>query len=222
MSTVASPAHAHPGRALYSILRYWRAAGLQHLDVRGSEEVIEGPSPSEQMLTLRGDIIKAFESRSLFQPLGEVSADLMMVAASPNHTDADHIGPFKGEEEELMTRLLDRLELDPARVYQSSLVRWFPESGQHPSREEVESCLPWLKKEIEVLRPKVVVTLGSVPSMALLGVTTPITKLRGTFHDLGGIGLRATYHPSYLLKKPTAKKDVWSDMQAVLELLKTR
>ena len=93
------------------------------------------------------------------------------------------------------------------------------DEDRNPEPEEIAACKPFLLRQVEIVSPKVICALGSFASRTLLDTETRISELRGKFHDFNGIPLMPTYHPSFLLRNPGAKRDVWSDMQMVMERL---
>lgn len=100
-------------------------------------------------------------------------------------------------------------------MYIANICKCRPPNNRLPLPEEVQTCLPYLMRQIEVIRPSIIVTLGNLSTQTMLQTTTGITKLRGRFVDWNGALVMPTYHPSYLLRNPPAKKEVWEDMQAI-------
>jgi len=103
-------------------------------------------------------------------------------------------------------------------VYIANIVKCRPPGNRNPEEDEAEQCLPYLKRQIELVSPKVIVLLGAVPLLRLLG-KTGIMKLRGQWDEYNGIKVMPTFHPAFLLRSPEAKKDVWRDLQAVMQFL---
>ena len=104
-------------------------------------------------------------------------------------------------------------------LYITNIVKCRPPDDRHATAEELISCHSWLEKQLELISPPIIITLGSVATKALLKLEAPITQLRGNFHQWKEALVMPTYHPAYLLKKTTAKREVWNDMLAVLEKL---
>jgi DNA polymerase len=92
--------------------------------------------------------------------------------------------------------------------------------NRDPEEDEIATCMPFIERQIGIIAPKVIVSLGRISAHTLTGTTIPISRLRGTFYEYRGIPLMPTFHPAYLLRNPNAKWDVWNDMQKVLERLK--
>ena len=102
-------------------------------------------------------------------------------------------------------------------VYIANIVKCRPPNNRNPEEDEATQCLPYLKRQIELVSPKVIVVLGAVPALWLLG-KTGIMKLRGQWTEYQGIKVMPTYHPAYLLRNLNAKKDAWSDLQQVMQV----
>ena len=106
-----------------------------------------------------------------------------------------------------------------ADVYIANIVKSRPPNNRVPEPDEVAACLPFLKMQIAAIRPQIIVTLGAVATNNLLGATFPITKVRGEFREMGGVLVMPTFHPSYLLRNPASKREVWEDMKKVRDRL---
>ena len=119
---------------------------------------------------------------------------------------------------ELLTRIIQAMRLTREQVYIANIVKCRPPENRNPEPGEIATCLPFLERQIRAVSPRFIVALGSVAAQTLLGCQTPISKLRGRFHDYGGIRLLPTYHPAYLLRNPAAKRDVWEDMQMIMKV----
>lgn len=147
--------------------------------------------------------------------VGNPDADLMFVGEAPGQ-DEDEVGfPFVGRAGALLSKIVLAMGMNRDEVYVANILKCRPPSNRDPLPEEVETCGPFLFKQIEAIRPKVIVTLGRYASQSLLRTDTPISRLRGRFTDFNGIPLMPTYHPSYLLRTPSAKRNVWEDMKQV-------
>jgi DNA polymerase len=151
----------------------------------------------------------------------------MFVGEAPGE-DEDRKGePFVGRAGELLTKIIVAMGFAREDVYIANVLKCRPnmppgESGNRkPKPEEMKTCLPYLQKQIEIIRPKAIVALGSTAVEGLIGDTSPMGKLRGRWHEFDGIPLMVTYHPAYLLRNQalTEKRKVWEDMLLVLEKL---
>jgi len=123
--------------------------------------------------------------------------------------------PFVGKAGQLLTRIVAAINLKRSDVYIANVIKCRPPSNRDPEEEEIRTCIPFLKKQLEVIRPRIICTLGRIAAQALLETDRGITKLRGEFHHYGDVKVMPTYHPSYLLRNQEKKKETWVDMQLV-------
>lgn len=158
--------------------------------------------------------------RQIVFGVGNPDADLMFVGEAPG-ADEDRIGePFVGKAGQLLTKIIEKgMGIARRDVYIANIVKCRPRNNRDPELDEVEACEPFLKAQIRVVRPRVLVALGRYAAHTLLGTRTPITRLRGTWGEYEGIPLMPTYHPAYLLRNPAEKRPVWEDIQAVMRRL---
>jgi DNA polymerase len=150
---------------------------------------------------------------------GSSDADLMFVGEAPG-ADEDQQGvPFVGRAGQLLTRIIQAIDLQREQVYIANILKCRPPRNRDPQPDEVDSCEPFLFRQIETVQPMIVVALGKYAAQTLIRTKTPIGRLRGTFVEFRGIQLMPTFHPSYLLRNPSAKREVWEDMKRVREEL---
>ncbi|HSF99956.1 MAG TPA: uracil-DNA glycosylase [Vicinamibacterales bacterium] len=151
---------------------------------------------------------------------GNPSAALMFVGEAPG-ADEDRLGePFVGRAGQLLTKIIEAIGLARADVYIANVIKCRPPGNRNPEADEVATCEPFLFEQIDVIRPKVIVALGTFAAHALLKTDAPISRLRGRVHDFrGGSKLIPTFHPAFLLRSPDRKRDVWEDMKKVRALL---
>ena len=152
--------------------------------------------------------------------VGPENAEVMFVGEGPG-ADEDRIGePFVGAAGQLLTKIIEGgMGMPRSEVYIANIVKCRPPRNRNPEPDEVESCEPFLKAQIAVIRPRVVVALGKYAAQTLLRESTPITRLRGKWREYEGIPLMPTFHPAYLLRNPAEKRPVWEDIQSVLKFL---
>jgi DNA polymerase len=144
----------------------------------------------------------------------------MFVGEAPGR-DEDLKGlPFVGRAGKLLTRIIQAIQLQRDQVYIANILKCRPPKNRDPEPDEVQSCEGFLFQQIDSVRPKIIVALGRYAAQTLLRSTVTISKLRGEFHDYRGTLLLPTFHPSYLLRNPSAKKQVWEDMKTVRSRLK--
>jgi len=168
----------------------------------------------------------AFRHQVVFG-VGNPDAELMFVGEAPG-ADEDLRGePFVGRAGELLTRIIQTMGFSRAEVYIANVLKCRPDvppgkSGNRPpSAEEMATCLPYLREQIALIQPKLMVALGGVAMRGLFGVDQPMKSLRGRWHQFAGIPVMPTFHPSYLLRNQslTEKRKVWEDMLLVLDRL---
>jgi uracil-DNA glycosylase len=157
---------------------------------------------------------------------GDPGARLMFVGEAPGADEDEQGLAFVGRAGQLLTKIIEAIGLRREDVYICNVLKCRPPQNRNPETDEILSCQPFLQRQIETIRPTVLVGLGKFAAQWLLKTAEPITRLRGRLGDypLSGPGspikVMATYHPAYLLRNPGAKKDVWEDMKVVRELLK--
>ncbi|MBI4042400.1 MAG: uracil-DNA glycosylase [Deltaproteobacteria bacterium] len=146
---------------------------------------------------------------------GNPEAELMFVGEGPGREEDLQGVPFVGRAGQLLTKIIEAMGMKRGDVYIANVVKCRPPDNRAPLPDEIATCIPFLIKQIAVIRPKVIVALGKIAAQALLNTTEPITKLRGRFHLLGDILVMPTFHPAYLLRNPAMKRYVWEDMKLV-------
>jgi DNA polymerase len=150
---------------------------------------------------------------------GSARAALLFIGEGPGEEEDLQGLPFVGPAGQLLNSLLGKLGLNREEVYIANVVKCRPPGNRDPDAEEIEQCLPFLQRQIEAIKPRVIVTLGKVATQALLGTQAPLTRLRGRWQKLGKIKVMPTFHPSYLLRFPKERQKTWEDMQLVMEYL---
>jgi uracil-DNA glycosylase family 4 len=158
---------------------------------------------------------------------GNPKAQLVFVGEGPGH-DEDMQGlPFVGRAGKLLTQMIEAMGLERKDVYICNVVKCRPPDNRQPEKDEVAACSPFLMRQIDAIAPKVIVCLGSTAAQTILETTRGISQFRGQWLQFRGRKLMATYHPAYLLRNPSAKSEVWKDLQKVmaelgLEVKKTK
>ena len=150
---------------------------------------------------------------------GNPRAELVFVGEGPGR-DEDLQGlPFVGRAGQLLTQMIEAMGLARGDVYICNVVKCRPPENRTPEKDEVATCSPFLLRQLAVIAPKAVVCLGSVAAQSLLATNQGISHFRGQWFDFRGSKLLATYHPAYLLRNPSAKSEVWKDLQRVMAFL---
>ena len=154
--------------------------------------------------------------------VGDPKARLMFVGEAPGRDEDAQGVPFVGRAGKLLTKIIESIGLDREQVYIANVIKCRPPKNRNPEHDEVEKCEPFLFEQIDSVRPRVIVALGSFAARTLLQSETPISRLRGQVYDYRGTQLVPTFHPAYLLRNPGRKRDVWEDMKRVKALLLER
>jgi len=152
--------------------------------------------------------------------VGNPNADLMFVGEAPGADEDIQGEPFVGRAGQLLTKIIEAIDLKREDVYIANLIKCRPPGNRNPEPDEAEQCEPFLFRQIDSIKPKVIVALGKFAAQALLKTTEPITRIRGREFTYRDSILMPTYHPAYLLRTPSAKREVWEDMKRVRELLR--
>jgi DNA polymerase len=151
--------------------------------------------------------------------VGSVKAQLVFVGEGPGRDEDAKGEPFVGRAGKLLTQMIEAMGLRREDVYICNVVKCRPPENRLPEKDEITTCSPFLFRQIDVIRPKVICCLGSCASQTLLQTTQGISRFRGEWFDFRGSKLIATYHPAYLLRNPNAKGEVWKDLQKVMAVL---
>jgi DNA polymerase len=150
---------------------------------------------------------------------GDAHAELLFVGEGPGADEDAQGEPFVGKAGQLLTKMIEAMGYARGEVHIANVVKCRPPGNRNPEPDEIEACEPFLRAQIEAIRPKVIVALGKFAAQTLLRDTTPITKLRGRWSSYEGVKLMPTFHPAYLLRSPEEKKKAWEDLQLVMKEL---
>lgn len=143
---------------------------------------------------------------------GDIKANIMFIGEGPGAMEDETGRPFVGRAGQLLTKMIETvLEIPRSAVYIANIVKCRPPENRVPTQLEALSCKPYLLRQIEIVSPKLIVALGSTSYQYLTDDKTPISKIRGEIIDFGGIRIIPTFHPSYLLRNPSAKKEAYMD-----------
>ena len=150
---------------------------------------------------------------------GSPHARLVFVGEGPGREEDLEGRPFVGEAGKLLTRIIGAMGLTREDVYICNIVKCRPPNNRDPEPDEIMACIPFLKKQIELIRPDVICALGRVAAQELLDKEIKITKERGKWGSFMDIPVMPTYHPAYLNRNPSAKRPVWEDVQKIMKLM---
>ena len=147
---------------------------------------------------------------------GDEQAQLVFVGEGPGHDEDVQGLPFVGRAGKLLTQMIEAMGLRREDVYICNIVKCRPPGNRQPERDEVATCSPFLDRQLAAIRPRVIVCLGNVAAQTLLGTNKSISQFRGQWFDFRGSKMLATYHPAFLLRTPSAKSEVWTDLKKVM------
>ena len=152
---------------------------------------------------------------NLVYGVGNPDADLVFVGEAPGADEDAQGEPFVGKAGQLLTKMIEAMGYTRGDVYICNVLKCRPPGNRNPEPDEVASCEPFLKRQLAAIRPRMIVALGKFAAQCLLRDDTPISRLRGGFRTYEGIKLMPTFHPAYLLRDPSKKKEAWTDLKAV-------
>lgn len=152
--------------------------------------------------------------------VGDEQAEWLFVGEGPGADEDAQGEPFVGQAGKLLDNMLLAIGLRRGKnVYIANIVKCRPPNNRTPETDEIATCLPYLRRQIELINPKLIIALGKTAATALLGREAPLGSLRGTLHDFNGIPLLATYHPAYLLRSPMEKAKAWQDLRFAVDAM---
>jgi uracil-DNA glycosylase len=151
--------------------------------------------------------------------VGDPRAQLMFVGEAPGQDEDLQGEPFVGRAGQLLTKIIEAIGLTRDQVYIANVIKCRPPQNRNPEPDEVATCEPFLFRQIDAIKPRVIVALGTFAAQCLLKTTDPISRMRGRVFSYRGAQLVPTFHPAFLLRSPERKRDVWDDMKKVRSLL---
>jgi DNA polymerase len=209
------------------------AASVAPPDAPAANQTVAVPKvimlePSAALSAIRADIgectrckLHQLGRRQIVFGVGNPEADLMFVGEAPG-ADEDVQGvPFVGRAGQLLTKIIEAIGLRRDDVYIANVIKCRPPQNRNPEPDEVETCEPFLFQQVDGIKPKVIVALGTFAARTLLRSLDPISRLRGRIFDYRGAKLIPTFHPAYLLRNPASKREVWEDMKLAKSLLQS-
>jgi uracil-DNA glycosylase len=182
--------------------------------------------PADQLPDIRADIgdctrckLHGLGRRQIVFGVGNPRARLMFVGEAPGRDEDEQGEPFVGRAGQLLTKIIQAMGLQRSDVYIANVIKCRPPENRNPEPDEVATCEPFLFRQIDAIRPQVIVALGTFAVRTLLQTQAPISRLRGRVYPFRGAQLVPTFHPAFLLRNPESKKDTWEDMKVVMGLL---
>ena len=228
--------HSHKAdviKDVKSMLEYYQALGFDNLPLSVKTLPVTdtgtGLSRQERLLNLKKEIgdchlCKLSKGRkNIVFGTGNADARIMFIGEAPGR-DEDLKGlPFVGEAGQLLTKLIEKMGFKRDEVYIANIIKCRPPMNRDPEEDEISSCRPFLDKQIEVIAPEFIITLGRIALMTLTNNSKiRITAARGTFFEYKGVPVMPTFHPAYLLRNPKDKWLTWADVQKVMERMNSR
>jgi DNA polymerase len=199
---------------------------LDSQDLQSEAPLTFSRNATEALAAIRADIgdctrckLHTLGRKQIVFGVGNPQADLMFVGEAPGADEDEQGIPFVGRAGQLLTKIIEAIDLRRDDVYIANIIKCRPPQNRNPEPDEVASCEPFLFRQVDVIEPKVIVALGKYAAQTLLRTDSPISRLRGRVFDYRGAKLIPTFHPAYLLRNPSSKREVWEDMKLVRSLL---
>ena len=151
---------------------------------------------------------------------GNPQANIMFIGEAPGEIEDKTGKPFKGEAGKLLDKMLNAIQLNRENVYLTNIIFWRPPGNRKPTKEEISACLPFVKKHINLINPKILVLVGATAASAILNIQTGITQIRGKWKnietkDIKSLKSIAIFHPAFLLRQPSRKREAWEDLKKI-------
>jgi uracil-DNA glycosylase len=210
-------------------LELLREFGFTHLDIgerraaSGEQVAASGELEDDDLLGDLQKVAMACEkcrlSKSRTQVVygvGNPNADLMFIGEAPGRDEDLKGEPFVGRAGQLLTDIIKAMKLTRDDVYIANVIKCRPPENRNPEPDELDACRPYIRRQVELIQPKVIVTLGRFALQSLTEKGYAISSTRGQWLEYNGVRVMPTYHPAYLLRNPAAKKEVWADMKKVM------
>jgi len=189
------------------------------------ESKAQSPEP-ESLVAIREDIgdcvrckLCSLGRKQIVFGVGNPSADLMFVGEAPGRDEDIQGIPFVGRAGQKLTQIIEAIGLKREDVYIANVIKCRPPENRNPEPDEVAQCEPFLFRQVDTIKPKVIVALGTFAAKSLLKSNDSISRLRGRVYDYRGAKLVPTFHPAFLLRNPSCRREVWEDMKKVRALL---
>ena len=200
-----------------------RRMGVWSLPGRPKQEILD--VPVRGLAVVREDLgectrckLSGTRTKIVFGVGAEETA-LMFVGEAPGAEEDRRGEPFVGAAGQLLDKMIAAMGWSRESVYIANVLKCRPPGNRDPQPDEVAQCFPFLVRQIEAVKPLIIVALGKPATHSLLSTTAPISALRGRFHEFRGVKVMPTFHPAFLLRDPTRKRDAWSDLKQVIDEL---
>lgn len=210
-------------------LLFLSEVGYTHLDLSGTV-VLSPENAGEGAVAPQGDLLAELEAiarvcvkcrlattrTQVVYGVGNPNADLMFIGEAPGRDEDLKGEPFVGRAGQLLTDIIKAMQLTRDDVYIANVIKCRPPENRNPEPDELEQCRPYIRRQVDLIQPKVIVTLGKFALQSLTEKGYAVSSARGQWLEWNGIKVMPTYHPAYLLRTPGAKRDVWDDMKKVM------
>ena len=201
------------------LLRYCQGIGFRELYKRPSPGAAELAALAKEAAQCRACRLCEKRRKVVFGS-GDPNADLMFIGEGPGAEEDARGLPFVGPAGELLTKIIEAMEMRRDDVYIANTVKCRPPRNRDPEPDEVSACRHFLDRQIELVTPRVIVALGRVAGQLLLGTEDSLSRMRGRWYEVAGVPTRVTYHPAALLRNPQWKRPTWDDLQEVRDRLR--
>jgi uracil-DNA glycosylase len=196
------------------------------VDSTSQSEPTSAGDPASDLIQIRediGDCIRCklckLGRKQIVFGVGNPYADLMFVGEAPGRDEDIQGIPFVGRAGQKLTQIIEAIGLKRDDVYIANVIKCRPPENRNPEPDEVDVCEQFLFRQVDVIKPKVIVALGTFAARSLLKTEAPISRLRGRIYEYRGAKLVPTFHPAFLLRNPSCRREVWEDMKKVRSLL---
>lgn len=212
---------------LKSYLEYLKGMGIESLPVSEPKpaEAFQPQVPTlDEIRQELGDCKRCKlhrTRRTIVFGEGNEKARLMLIGEGPGFDEDVQGRPFVGKAGQLLTKILESIQLKREEVYITNIVKCRPPGNRNPEPDEIKSCNPFLMGQIHAIQPRMICALGAFSAQTLLKTGEKISALRGNFYDLVGMKVIPTYHPAFLLRNPERKREVWEDMKKISQWLRS-
>jgi DNA polymerase len=200
-----------------------RSSGDNPSAVDGKRLTVEAPAALAAIRDDIGDCVRCklctLGRKQIVFGVGNPNAKLMFVGEAPGRDEDIQGIPFVGRAGQKLTQIIEAIGLTRDDVYIANVIKCRPPENRNPEPDEVEQCEPFLFRQVDTIKPKVIVALGTFAAKSLLKSTDSISRLRGRVYDYRGAKLVPTFHPAFLLRNPSCRREVWEDMKKVRALL---
>ena len=210
--------------SIRSYIELDRASGIDEI-FSAERSTTHDPRSTDGLDSLKAEVLACKRCglhktrRNVVFGAGNPEAKLMFIGEAPGEDEDIQGLPFVGRAGKLLTKIIEAMGLKREDVYIANILKCRPPNNRIPMPTEIIECLDFVKKQVDIIKPKVICTLGKFASQTLLRTQTPISVLRGHFQEYNGIKVMPTFHPAYLLRNPPDKKLVWADMKKVMKEL---